>query len=193
MSKCKAVQMSDQMVCVCGNRWDANDAEPPACRPLPQMAHPFHDIHEFHVKYGFQQTTRPSFLDEDKMRVRLNFLLEELVETANAAGYCWQVTLENEDDPDSDLVLQFERDDSVSDTERDLEAFFDGLIDLNYVSYGTAWLMNLPMPEGWNRVHAANMTKIRCERAEDSKRGTTFDVIKPEGFVSPSFTDLLFY
>ena len=29
---CKAEQMSDQMVCVCGNVWDVNDIYPPACR-----------------------------------------------------------------------------------------------------------------------------------------------------------------
>lgn len=30
---CKAIQMSDNMVCrQCGVRWDANDPEPPECR-----------------------------------------------------------------------------------------------------------------------------------------------------------------
>lgn len=32
MSGCKAIQMSDQMVCnKCGVRWDVNDPEPPTC------------------------------------------------------------------------------------------------------------------------------------------------------------------
>ncbi len=32
MSKCKARQYSDQMLCVCGLAWDVNDPEPPECR-----------------------------------------------------------------------------------------------------------------------------------------------------------------
>lgn len=43
---CKAEQMSDQMVCVCGNTWDVNDTTSPACRELPptqlpvRLSHP---------------------------------------------------------------------------------------------------------------------------------------------------------
>ena len=33
-TKCRAKQMSDQMVCLCGNRWDVNDQDRPVCRPF---------------------------------------------------------------------------------------------------------------------------------------------------------------
>lgn len=32
MSRCKARQFSDQMVCQCGLAWDMNDPDPPPCR-----------------------------------------------------------------------------------------------------------------------------------------------------------------
>lgn len=33
---CLARQHSDQMTCACGNAWDVNDPDPPACRPVDQ-------------------------------------------------------------------------------------------------------------------------------------------------------------
>jgi len=171
---------------------------------IPSGNKAFDDVAEFHKKFGFTQPDKPGFIATENMYMRLNFLLEELMETANAAGFFWEIQEIPILDADGNHVIDdagdevyshhlvLERDEEeVPDEARDLEAFFDGLIDLNYVSYGFAWLTNLPYPEGWNRVHAANMTKVRCERPEDSKRGTTFDVIKPEGFVKPTLTDLL--
>ncbi len=43
----------------------------------------------------------------------------------------------------------------------------------------------LPFDELWKQVHAANMRKVRAEVPSDSKRGSTFDVVKPPGWVSP--------
>jgi predicted HAD superfamily Cof-like phosphohydrolase len=45
--------------------------------------------------------------------------------------------------------------------------------------------MGLPFDELWKQVHAANMRKVRAEVPSDSKRGSTFDVVKPPGWVSP--------
>lgn len=44
--------------------------------------------------------------------------------------------------------------------------------------------------EAWKRVQAANMAKMRVERAADSKRGSGFDVIKPPGWTPPNHADL---
>lgn len=61
----------------------------------------------------------------------------------------------------------------------------DALVDLVYFALGTAVLQGFPFNEAFMLVHSANMEKVRCERAEDSLRGSTFDVIKPEGWVAP--------
>lgn len=37
----------------------------------------------------------------------------------------------------------------------------------------------------WNDVQRANMSKERALKATDSKRGSTYDVIKPEGWLPP--------
>lgn len=72
-----------------------------------------------------------------------------------------------------------------------LEDKFDALIDLAYVLYGTAHLHGFNFPEGWRRVHSANMKKVRVEREEDSKRGSRYDVVKPKGWTPPSLSDLV--
>lgn len=119
------------------------------------------DIHDFHTKFGFTKRPIGERPNQGFMAFRLKFLAEELHETALAA----------------------KRD--------DLAEFLDGLVDLVYVAIGSAWSLNLDFGEAWKRVHAANMEKIRAERAEDSKRGTAFDVIKPKGWKKPNIDGLI--
>lgn len=67
---------------------------------------------------------------------------------------------------------------------------FDALIDLVYVALGTAYLHGFPFNSGWRRVQDANMEKVRGD-AVTSKRGSTHDVVKPEGWQPPDLTDLV--
>lgn len=68
-----------------------------------------------------------------------------------------------------------------------LEDKFDGIIDAVYVLLGLAAKMGLPFEEGFNRVHEANMQKLRGV----GPRGYANDVIKPEGWVAPDLKDLV--
>lgn len=65
---------------------------------------------------------------------------------------------------------------------------FDALLDLVYVAHGTALFLGVTPGKwaaGMEAVHAANMSKVRALRAEDSDRGSTLDVVKPLGWVGP--------
>ena len=62
----------------------------------------------------------------------------------------------------------------------------DALVDLVYVVMGTAYLQGFDFQEAWNRVHNANMQKVRGA----SKRSQGYDVIKPEGWTAPDLRDL---
>jgi predicted HAD superfamily Cof-like phosphohydrolase len=56
------------------------------------------------------------------------------------------------------------------------------------VAYGTALFAGIDAAQwhaGMHAVHSANMSKIRVAKAEDSKRGSAFDVKKPVGWVGP--------
>lgn len=157
-------------------------------------------VAEFHKKFGFDTLDQPGFLPPDQMQVRLNFLLEELCELAEASGF----VICNEVDGDSSKYVSFQPmtlNDAMA--ARNLYDAFDALLDLEYVCLGTANMMgfNKPCPtehanhwsiwqEGFARVQRANMAKVRVDRVEQSKRGTLFDVRKPEGWQPPSYEDL---
>lgn len=65
---------------------------------------------------------------------------------------------------------------------------FDALLDLAYVVYGAALFAGISPSQwhaGMHAVHSANMAKVRVANADDSKRKSSFDVKKPEGWVGP--------
>ena len=121
------------------------------------------DIIAFSTKFGLPQLEKPGFLESEDMEYRINFVQEELNEL-------WQ-----------------------SYNTNDLEGTLDALVDLMYVVLGTAWLMNLPILDAWDRVHHANMQKARAENAEDprSKRRNHLDIVKPMDWRPPYLKDLL--
>lgn len=121
----------------------------------------FGDVTEFHKKFGLQYEGPPRELPGELAAFRIDFLQEELVEYNTATN------------------------------ERNLEKQLDALVDLVYVALGTAHLQGFDFNAAWRRVHAANMLKIRAEKKEDSKRGSTYDVVKPEGWQPPDLSDLV--
>lgn len=144
------------------------------------------DVGEFHQKFGLPVSNRanagPREVPEELLQFRMKFMLEELMEFMEAAGY--KIT----GDPwgNVDIVpLQ-------SPGPKDHAGMFDALIDLAYVVFGTAHIEGYPWPKGWDTVQAANMAKVRAAKdGSDSKRGSSFDVVKPEGWTAPDIEGLL--
>lgn len=121
----------------------------------------FNMVAAFHEKFGLEPTSQPDFPYEEIWKLKNVHMQEELDEIRASA------------------------------INGNLEEYFDGLIDLVYVALGAAYLAGLPFNEGFKRVHEANMTKMRALHANDSKRGSTYDIVKPPGFVAPTLTDLI--
>ena len=114
------------------------------------------NIVDFHNKFKIPQSEVPSLeLVGGLLDFRVKFMQEELEEFIEA------------------LALG-----------NDVKAF-DALIDLVYVAMGTAFVCQFPWQEGWQTVHAANMTKRRVAHESESKRGSIYDIVKPEGWISP--------
>lgn len=123
-------------------------------------------VQEFHQKFGLPDGSvdvtnnfDPKLeSDSGVLKFRFNFMREELHEFASAA------------------------------LQRDKVKAFDALLDLVYVAMGTSLFMGIT-PEQWydgmSAVHEANMSKMRATSTEQSKRGTTLDVVKPEGWIPP--------
>jgi predicted HAD superfamily Cof-like phosphohydrolase len=121
----------------------------------------YQDVQNFHKKFGVPTATEPSFLGTELYGFREKFMQEELDEFR------------------------------VACRAKDMEGAADALVDLVSVTLGTADMMGLPWQELWDKVHRANMSKVRAECAEQSKRGTAFDVIKPAGWTAPDHCDAL--
>ena len=122
---------------------------------------PFQAIKEFHEKFGLTGPTSPSLLNGEMSDFRIQFMNEEWEEYVDAAAT------------------------------DDLESMLDALVDLVYVALGTAYLHGFDFNEAFRRVHNANMEKVRAESENDSKRGTTYDVVKPDGWNPPFLGDLV--
>lgn len=119
------------------------------------------DIADFHEKYGLAYEGGPRQLGPELAKFRSGFMQEELDEYKEACE------------------------------KNDLEGQFDALVDLAYVVLGTAYLQGLPFIAGWDEVHSANMKKIRTENPGDSKRGSSFDVVKPPNWKAPDLAQFL--
>lgn len=139
------------------------------------------DIQDFHQKFGLEYTGKPRMLEPELFEFRSKFIDEEFTE--------WKEEQEG-------LIEALTADDGKPDHRRialGLHQQLDALVDLTYVVLGAAYLQFGPdvFHEAWKRVQAANMAKVRCEKAGDSKRGSTFDVIKPQGWTPPDHHDLV--
>jgi predicted HAD superfamily Cof-like phosphohydrolase len=146
----------------------------------------FRDIELFHKKFGLEPTKDPGHrLDPEMLKFRIKFMAEELNEYCQAVGQ----SVRNVDaDKATGAGLNWA---PINPDFFDAEEAFDALVDLAYVCLGTAYLHRFDFNSGWARVQEKNMQKVRAARPEDSKRGSGFDVVKPEGWTPPILTDLL--
>lgn len=117
------------------------------------------DVLEFHQKFELPDGSEDKLTNDlEAIIFRTHFIQEELIELKDALA----------------------REDRIK--------AFDALLDLAYVVYGTALFMGVT-PKQWHAgmgaVHAANMSKVRAQSADESKRGSAFDVVKPKGWQAP--------
>ena len=134
----------------------------------------FDDIKDFHEKFELVYDGKPRALPKDLDRFRIDFLKEEFSE--------YTFSHENAQ------ILQKCKEEIYFDH---LELCLDGLVDMVYVILGTAYLHGFDFDEAWKRVHQANMKKVRAVGPGESKRNSTYDVIKPPDWQPPYLKDLV--
>ena len=117
------------------------------------------NVAEFNEKFGLPMGTDDQLMNNPEAQdFRVKFLQEELDELKEALANGDKVKV------------------------------FDALLDLAYVTYGTALFAGIDATQwhaGMRAVHSCNMVKVRVAKAEDSKRGSVYDLKKPEGWVGP--------
>ena len=104
----------------------------------------------FHESFACVANQRPSIVDKETALLRVKLIVTEAAEVTEAIA--------NED----------------------MTEIFDGLIDLLYVTFGTAVSYGLPIEEGFRQVHENNMSKL----GPDGKplKDASGKVIKPDGY-----------
>lgn len=139
------------------------------------------DIVSFHTKFKLDYSGGPRLLPDDVHDFRVIFIGEELEEYAGLPKGLLTSFLKEQ------LAARGPQADSLKVREDQLDA----LVDMVYVILGTAYLQGYNFAEAWRRVQRANMSKVRVERLEDSKRGSKYDVVKPQGWKPPCHADLV--
>lgn len=149
----------------------------------------YQDVQDFHTKFKLEYIDSPRELEPALGLFRLGFMIEELAEYAQSSGYTNIARSLN------DMHEQIKNDSrwliKRNEGGRDLEIQFDSLIDLVYVALGTSYLHGTDFDEGWKRVHAANMAKVRVQNITDSARKSMYDVVKPKDWMPPDLSDLV--
>ena len=118
------------------------------------------DIQDMQYKYGVKKWMHDNQDDAEKLRsyleFRIKFIREELMETEAAL------------------------------TNDDAEEIVDGLIDICVVAIGTLDAFGVDPYKAWDEVLKANMNKQVGEKAERPNPLGLPDLVKPEGWESPS-------
>lgn len=137
----------------------------------------FEDIKEFHEKFGIEYNGKPRIVSPDVSEFRAKFGKEEIKEYHDANDEAWYLS----DAMDSEGYTLA------------LAEILDAFVDQMYVLAGTVYLhgMQHQFEEAWRRVHEANMAKVRASSADESKRGSSLDVVKPGGWKAPCHLDLV--
>jgi len=121
------------------------------------------DIHDMHVKYGVHEWVKKQVEEKNSGKLqqfldfRMDFVEEEFNETLKAVSL-----------------------------DRDPEEVVDGLIDIIVVALGTLDAFGVDAQKAWDEVYNANMAKEPGVKPERPNPLGLPDLIKPEGWTSPS-------
>ena len=148
-------------------------------KETPALSKIYQNALEFNDRYGLAYYGKPRALRNGMARMRIKMIREECkeyIESQEAARE--QCTLLPEDfDPDL--------------YRHELERALDGLVDIVYATVVTAAQHGFDFDRAWDRVHKANMQKVRGDLSSDAERGGAYDIVKPEGWQSPDLSDLV--
>ena len=173
----------------------------------------FDDIVAFHEKFQLPPFDHFDAMPADLVAFRQKFLMEEAAEIYEAAmrrqkadaldgfvdlayvalgtfylagGKRWFV--ETHTPKDLAVFDIFKMKDHV---ELNKTTVLDHVLDIALLCRREAISSGFYFDEAWKRVHGANMRKVRSKSKDEGKRGSTWDVVKPEGWCPPIMDDLV--
>ena len=136
------------------------------------MGHYENKVHEFHVLMQPETIkTKVTLLSDNRMKLRFNLIMEELLELAQATGTTQEYILSANEMIHKALTEQVNKPTNVVET---VVAAADALGDLIYVVSGTVVEMGFDpiIDDVFDEIHRSNMTKacVTIEEANDTKR-----------------------
>jgi len=142
----------------------------------------YHDtcVVEFHEAFGAPVAWSPAIPDEERRRLRVSLLVEEVLEFADASGFRvyvneGQVGITSTQDPRG-------KQGSLADAA-------DALADIRYVTDGAALEWGIPLEKCLREVHRSNMSKL----GDDGKPILRADgkILKGPNFTLPQLQEIL--
>ena len=124
-------------------------------------------VRAFHLTYEQPAELTPRALPQDRVELRLDLILEELIEL-------------------EDALLK-----------GDVVETYDALIDILYVTIGTGVESGMALTPGFREVHASNMSKLGEDGTPIKSRGMELDgfpagkVLKGPGYFKPDLKGVL--
>lgn len=115
----------------------------------------FNDVLDFHRKFDCTINAYPCIPSPKDIKLRIRLLKEEIKETLKAID------------------------------DNDIEGLSRELVDIIYVTLGTALTYGVDLRSVWEEVHAANMKKEVGNKSNDGK------VNKPDGWIPPNIAKIL--
>ena len=113
-------------------------------------------VREFHQTFGHPISDVPTEATPALRKLRLDLILEELKELAEASGF-ELISVFNDQTEDMEMVF------IATQAEVDLVEVADALGDLDYVVAGAALVFGLPHDAVVTEIHRSNMSKLGAD------------------------------
>ena len=121
----------------------------------------FKDVKAFHEKFDLRYDGPPRMLSPEEQGFRWRFLNEELGEVKEAL------------------------------LDKDIAQVAGELADVIWIACGLAHRMGINLDAHWSAIREANMAKVKSSEANPGKRGSSMDIVKPEGWKRPNHAEIL--
>lgn len=146
---------------------------------LADIRNSYERVKEFHEVFGHPIGDKPAIPEDDRQQLRLDLILEEALELADAMGF-------RVDEVQTYIGRMISRGPVFKP---DLVGVADALGDLDYVVNGAAIEYGIDLPKVTAEVHRSNMTKLGADGKpiyrEDGK------ILKGEGYEPPNLEKVL--
>lgn len=127
-------------------------------------------VREFHLAFGCPNPSKPTVPSDERLRLRLKLILEEVCELLEASGATSQVS-------DGEGIMECAA--YVGMRRFDMVKVSDALADIDYVVEGMRLELGIDGEPIAAEVHRSNMAKVGATQREDGK------ILKPPGWTPP--------